>query len=372
MRSAIGSIQRLGKDRYRVSIESGRDSEGRRKRKSKVVRGDRSRAEVELAKMKLDAGKGADTDGMTVAEFYEVFYEPSLARLAPSTQAGYRRAWKSLVEPLFGDSDMGSLRARDIERGLLTIEKPGEQRNAFKLMRQMFNEAYRDEMIEDNPFGRRIRTARMPKSEQAVLLLDDVPAWLGAVRGSRWEPVLLCMLFGGLRREEACALYWSDFQFGVDACSVRVDKALTEVNGKLHEGPTKTAESTRTVFMAGWPAQRLLELSGEGPLVPDANGNRMAPDKISAQYRKLLQGSEAKYVPMKNLRNSYATIMQGLGASDSLISKSLGHTNLKVDYAHYFAANAPAHMANARMLGDAVAGSVGSTMPHAIYDENAR
>lgn len=129
--------------------------------------------------------------------------------------------------------------------------------------------------------------------------------------------------------------------------------ALTEVAGKLHEGPTKTPESRRTVAIGGWPARRLLELSGEGPLVPDANDNRMAPNKISGEYRKLVEG-RAKYVPTKNLRTSYATIMQGLGASDALISRSLGHTNLQVDYDHYFAANQPAQMANARMLGDAV------------------
>lgn len=354
MRAALGAIQRLGKDRYRVSIEGKPKPDGRRTRRTKVVRGTRDDAEVELAKMKLDAGKDVDADGMTLSRYWEAFYAPTLSRLAPSTQAGYKRAWRTLVEPLFGSCEMDGLKARDIERRLLTIEKPGEQRNAFKLMRQMYNEAYRDEIVDANPFHRRIRLSRMPKSEQAVLLLDDIPAWLDAVNGSRWEPVLLVMLFGGLRREEACALYWEDFDFGVDACSIRVEKALTEVNGRLHEGPTKTVDSTRTVFVAGWPASRLLELSGAGPLVPDANGNRMAPDKISREYRKMMQGKGAKYVPMKNLRNSYATIMQGLGASDSLISKSLGHTNLKVDYAHYFAANAPAHLANARMLGDSV------------------
>ena len=361
MRSAIGSIQRLGKDRYRVSIESGRDSEGRRKRKSKVVRGDRSRAEAVLARMKLDEGKLDECD-ITLSGYWEAFYAPTLSTLAESTASGYRYAWEGLVRPLFGDRKMSELKARDIERGLLTIEKPGAQRNAYKLLRQMYNEAYRDELVEENPMTRRIRLKRKEAYQPDVLLMGDVPAWLDAVRGSKWEPVLLCMLFGGLRREEACALYWSDFQFGVGTCSVRVDKTLTEVRGKLVEGPTKTAESTRTIFIAGWPAGRLLELSGEGPLCPDANGNRTRPDRISREYRKLMQGSDAKYVPMKNLRNSYATIMQGLGASDSLISKSLGHTNLKVDYAHYFAANAPAHMANARMLGDAVSDSVGSTL----------
>lgn len=355
MRAAMGSIQRLGKDHYKVSIESTPKADGKRTRRSKTVRGDRSQAEAVLARMKLEEGKEADSD-ITLSGYWTAFYEPTLSRLAPHTQAGYKRAWKRLVEPRFGSRRMCDLKARDIERGLLEIDRPGEQRNAFKLMRQMFNEAYRDELVEANPFHRRIRLKRMESYEPSILLLDDVPAWLEAVKGCPYEPVLLCMLFGGMRREEACALYWSDFEFGVGACAARVDKTLVEVGGKLHSGPTKTPDSRRTVFFGGWPAARLLELSGEGPLVPDAKGKRMSPDKMSRGYKKMMESKGAKYVPMRNLRNSYATIMQGLGASDSLISKSLGHTNLQVDYAHYFAVNAPAHMANAAMLGDAVEG----------------
>ena len=358
MRAALGSIERLEQGRYRIYMELGRKEDGRRKRVTKVVRGTRQDAEIELARMRLDAGKKVDAE-LTLSYFWAVYYEPTVRRLAETTQQGYRRSWVALVEPLFGDCDMGSLKARDIERKLLTIDKPGQQRNAYKLMRQMFNEAYRDEMIESNPFDRRIRLDRMPSYEPDILLLDDVPEWVATVAGQPWEPIVLTMLFAGLRREEATALFWEDITFG-DVCSIRVDKTLTEVSGKVVEGPTKTPESERTVFLAGWPAERLRELRSTGPLYPDANGNRMAPDKVTRQYKAAFDKSCAKYVPPRNLRNSYATIMQGLGTSDSLISKSLGHTTIKTDYAHYFAANAPAHKANAQMLGE----SVSHTLSH--------
>jgi len=356
----MGAIQRLGKNYYRVSIETKRDGNGKRKRKTKVVRGSRYDAEAVLAQMKLDEGKEVDVPDMTLSGYWIAFYEPTLSTLAKSTASGYRYAWDGLVKPLFGDKVMSSLKARDIERGLLTIEKPGAQRNAYKLLRQMYNEAYRDELIVDNPMSRRIRLKRMEAYQPEILLLDDIPAWLEAIEGSAFEPILFTMLFGGLRREEACALFWEDFEFGVGVCSVKVDKTLTEVRGKLVEGPTKTAESTRTVFIGGWPADRLLELSGSGPLCSDSKGKRMRPDKISREYRDLMKLKGAKYVPMMNLRNSYATMMQGLGMSDSLISKSLGHTNMNVDYAHYFVANAPALMANAAMLGEAVGKAIGN------------
>jgi len=350
-RRKLGSIKKLGEDRWAVSIESKRD--GKRYRPTVVVHGTEREAELQLARMLVDSGRWDGPD-MTLEEFWETVYKPSISHLAPHTQSGYKYAWDSLVQPLFGSRRMSTLKAGDIERGLATVDAPGSQRNAYKLMRQMFNMAYRDEMIADNPFDRRIRLKRQPKYNPEILLLEDVPAWLEAICGSELEPVLLCMLFGGLRREEACALFWSDLSFDGGVCSISVDKALTEVRGALVEGPTKTAESTRTVFVAGYGADRLLELRGDGPLVPDSNGNRMRPDRISHLYRMLVESKGAKYVPMKNLRTSYATIMQGLGASDSSISKALGHTNLKVDYDHYFAANAPAYMANAAMLGDSV------------------
>ena len=356
MRAAMGAIQRLKKDYYKISMEAERHPDGRRRRVTKNVRGTREEAEAALARMKLDAGKPVRTK-LAVKEYWDTFYEPTLESLAPSTAQGYRSTYNAHVLPLFGQWKMTELRAHDIERGLSTIERPGAQRNTYKLLRQMFGRAYRDEMLDENPFNRRIKLKRMEKYEPAILLMTDLPAWIKAVRGSRWEPVLLVMLFGGLRREEACALFWEDLSFSNGACAVRVSKTLTEVSGKLHDGPTKTAESRRTVFLAGLPAQRLADLELQGPRVPlvaDANGNRMAPDKISREYHKLMEGKDAKYVPLRNLRNSYATIMQGLGVSDSLISKSLGHTELRTDYAHYFAANAPAHLANAKMLGDAV------------------
>jgi len=356
MRSELGQIQKLGKDHYRVHVEGKRNPDGTRNRPSKTVRGSFDDAKTELARLILDSGKQVDSD-ITLEEYWTVFYEPSIADLAPSTRSSYAYAW-NLVKPLFGDRTMSTLKARDIERGLRSIEKAGNQRNAYKLLRQMFNEAYRDELINENPMSRRIRLKRMDAYEPEILLLNDVPAWLDAISGTKYEPVLLVMLFGGLRREEACALFWDDFIFGNGWCSIYVYKTLTEVRGTLVEGPTKTAQSTRFVYLSGYPAQRMTELATFGPLVRDSNGNRMRPDKISREYRNLMKDKEAKYVPMKNLRNSYATIMQGLGVSDSLISKSLGHTNLQIDYAHYFAANAPAHMQNAATLGNAVTCSI--------------
>ena len=353
-RSHFGVIQHLGKDRYRVSVEGPRTPDGKRTRKSKVVRGTRNDAEVELARMSLERGRTPDAD-MTVSEYWDAVYRPSVDALAPSTVNGYARIWKRYVRDLFGDIRLRDLKARFIESKLSTIPAPGEQDNAYKLMRQIVNLAYRDELVDDNPFMRRIRRAKKRVYEPPVLTLDMVGPWCDAVEGSKFEAVLLCMLFGGLRREEACALYWGDIAFDAGFAVIGVDKALTEVSGKKVAGPTKTPRSERTVFVSGYAAERLEALQLQGPMVPlcaDETGRRMAPDKVTKEYKAMMPPD--LYVPPRNLRTSYATIQQALGTPDSVISRTLGHTNLKVDYGHYFASNQTAYMAAAKALGDSL------------------
>lgn len=354
-RSYFGSIQHLGGDRYRISCEGKRKPDGSRTRPSDVIRGTRRDAELALARMALDSGENIPVN-ITVAEYWETVYRPSIDSLAPSTVNGYERIWKRYVRDLFGDVKLRDLKARFIEAKLSTIPAPGEQDNAYKLMRQIVNLAYRDELVDDNPFMRRIRRAKKRAYEPPVLTLDMVDGWCDAVRGTRFEPVLLCMLFGGLRREEAAALYWDDIAFDSGFAIVGIDKALTEVSGKKVAGPTKTPRSERTVFIAGYAAERLHDLQLQGPLVPlcaDETGHRMAPDKITKEYKAMMP--ESLYVPPRNLRTSYATIQQALGTPDSVISRTLGHTNLKVDYGHYFATNQTAYMAAAKALGDSLA-----------------
>ena len=329
MRSSLGCIRRLGKDYYEVSIEGKPTDDGRRHRAYKKVRGSRKDAEMALAKLKLDEGK-YDADDRTLAEYWNVFYEPTLSRLAPSTQASYRNAWESMVEPMFGEDNMGDLKARDIEARLATIEKAGSQRNAFKLMRQMYNEAYRDEMIDENPFLRKIRLKRMESYEPEVLLLDEVPGWLEVISGSKYEPVLLLMLFCGLRREEACALDWQDVDdINVDGkryAALRVHRTAVSINGALiMQESTKTVSSVRTVLLGAPFAPLLLGLRSDGALVPSING-RTSPSTIAHNWRLWCQRHDVPYVPLGQMRSVYATLACEC-VDSSLVSLVLGHTD---------------------------------------------
>lgn len=363
MRAALGSIERLDAGRYRISIEGKRDAEGKRHRVYKVVRGNREDAEIELARMKLDANKPVDRS-MTVDFFWEAVYLPTLDHLKPRSKAGYMSDYRRLVKPRFGDDRIDELSPSYIERRLWEIEAPGSQRAAFKVLRQIVNYAYGEQYTDNNPFLRHIRLRPKPRNRIKVFTMEQQEALMDAFEGEHIEPAILVMLRGGLRVEEACALYWEDLSFADGRCYVDVSKAYLLVDNKPIEQDTpKTEESGRVAVISGRAAGRLLECrpalrpGGNTPLVENRHGVRMRPDVMRQRYKVVVaRAGLPTDVPMKNLRHTFASSLNSMQASNAVISQLLGHGNLSTAYNHYLAAE----VAQFEKMADLLAASEGS------------
>lgn len=345
MRSASGSITRIDDARYRVSVELP-PVDGKRRRVSRTVRGTRQDAEIELARLKLEHCKPTNHSNMTVGEFWQVVYLPTLDHLKPRTKSGYVSDYTRLVEPLFSTVELDNLTPSFIERQLWTIESPGSQRAAFKLLRQLVNYAYGEQHTDNNPFLRHIRLKPLPKKPIRTYTVDEQRTLLDAMRGEHIEPVILAMLCGGLRVEEACALYWRDLSFHDSRCYISIDKAYLLVDNKPIEQPTtKTTDSTRTAVISGYAAQRLDAIRADikpglsTPLVSNRKGARMRPDVIRARYNVIVKRAGLpRDIPLKNLRHTFASSLHALDIPDAAISHALGHDNLSTAYNHYLAA----------------------------------
>ena len=345
MRSASGSITRIDDARYRVSVELP-PVDGKRCRVSRTVRGTRQDAEIELASLKLENCKPISHSNMTVGEFWQAVYLPSLAHVKPRTKAGYESDYERLVEPRFAHDPLDALTPAYIERRLWEIESPGSQRAAFKLLRQIVNYAYGEQFTDNNPFLRHIRLKPLPKKPIRTYTPDEQRTLLDAMRGEHIEPVILVMLCGGLRVEEACALYWRDLSFHDSRCYISIDKAYLLVDNKPVEQPTtKTTDSTRTAVISGYAAQRLDAIRADlkpglsTPLVSNRKGARMRPDVIRARYNVIVRRAGLPHdVPLKNLRHTFASSLHALDIPDAAISHALGHGNLSTAYNHYLAA----------------------------------
>lgn len=130
------------------------------------------------------------------------------------------------------------------------------------------------------------------------------------------------------------------------------------VDGVSHDAPTKTPRSVRRVYVGGYAAKRLRELhkAGHRPLVENKDGERSAPNSISKNYKLWCERHSVKYIPIKNLRTTYATLLKEGGQTDGMISSSLGHSNLQIAHRRYAMTTDTALASNADLFAGIVEG----------------
>src|SRR5206468_11128934 len=94
---------------------------------------------------------------------------------------------------------------------------------AHATLRRALNDAVRDELIPRNPVLL-VQAGKLPRRNIVPLTLAEAKALLATAATDRLYALWLILISLGLRRGEALALRWSDFDF--DAMTVRVSRSL--------------------------------------------------------------------------------------------------------------------------------------------------
>ena len=114
-----GSIEKRGKNSYRLIVHEGYDLNGKPLRHTKTVHGTKKDAEVELAKFVTEVQNGLVVDGksLTFSEFTEIWKRDYGSKeLAPSTYKRYCRILETRLLPYFGHFYINKLKPTDIMR----------------------------------------------------------------------------------------------------------------------------------------------------------------------------------------------------------------------------------------------------------------
>jgi len=344
----VGSVQKLGRNHYKVWYYAGGN------RRSKTLHGTEAEAWALLAALTSDdhsTGVSRPSERLLLRDFYDNHYHPYVkANRAPRTVEGYESQWR-LAEPLFGDEDMHTLTARVIEARIQTLPTPGKQEACFKIMRQLFTRAYRRDFIEANPMSKQIERKRMPYFQRDVYTADELRTIVEAIHGWRFEAAVILCALAGLRRSEACALLWGDVDLADGVALIHVDKTWQRARGGISEQPTKTPKSTRTVALAGHAAVRLAELSdGASPSHGVVSEPRPNPDTVTRAWKSFCGERGFRYVSLQGLRATYSTLLSQAGATDAVVSDSMGHAVLSTRYRHYMNRSVDARIALAHDL----------------------
>lgn len=268
---------------------------------------------------------------MLLREFWNGRFWPyCTANLRESTCVGYESAWRLHVAPRFGAMQMESISVELVDKWLVGFASSGAARKAWSVLRAILRRAIRWNLLDVDITRRDIQLPAKPHYEPVILGIRQQRSLLRGFYGHLLEAWLICAVSCGLRTEEGYGLEWGDLDLrrGV----LHVERGLQWVSGHEVVVPPKTELSRRTLPLPRFAVKRLRELKPrEGGRLIGA----LTPPQVARQYKGWCKRYSLPHVPARNLRHSWATNTLAAGADIAIVSKMLGHSDIKTTAKYY-------------------------------------
>lgn len=242
-----GSIEKRGKNSYRLTVSEGFDLTGKPMIHRKTVHGTKKDAEVELAKFVTEVQNVLVIDGkyLKFSEFTEIWKRDYASKeLAPSTYKRYCRILETRLLPYFGHFYVNKIKPTDImlfydqlSRDTQLIRKKGNNGaktikplssktilEHHRLLRAMLHRAVYWQMIVSNPAERvQPQKTMKPKrkyydDDQSKVLLSNLMQ-LGENQ-IKYKVAIILTIFTGFRLGELMGLEWDDIDFNDGIVSI--------------------------------------------------------------------------------------------------------------------------------------------------------
>ena len=268
---------------------------------------------------------------MLLGTFVDDVWWPSCARLRECTRVGYESAYRCHIQSKWGDVDMESITAPDIEEWLGSFKRAGAARKAYAVFRAILRLAFKRGLTDNDVARREIRLPHLRHYEPQVLSAPEVRRLLKGFYGHPLEAWLLVSVCAGLRRCESVGLEWADLD--LRRGTVTVKRSVQWVAGHETVTEPKTDLSRRTVALPRFAVKRLAELrhgTKTGRLVGGLNANQVAN-----HYRSWCKRMKLPCVPPRNLRHTFGTLAIKAGTDISVVARQLGHSDIQTTARYY-------------------------------------
>ncbi len=371
-----GSIEKRGKNSYRLICTNGYDLEGNIIRHTKTIHGTKKDAEVELAKFVTDVQNGLVINGKSLkfSEFTEIWKRDYGSKeLAPSTYKRYCRMLETRLLPYFGHFYINKIRPIDImqfydllERDTQLVRKKNNNSKKtlkplsgktilehHRLLRAMLHRAVYWQMIVTNPAERvQPPKAKKPKrrsydDEQTKILLENLEQL--SVEDTKYKVAIILTVFTGVRLGELMGLEWQDVDFknGI-ICINRSSQYLSDM-GIFTKVP-KTESSIREIAIPEFIISLLEEYklwyeeqksfygelwTNSNRLFVQADGKPMHPSTISKWFVKYVSTIGLPVINFHGLRHTNASLLVAQNIDIAIISARLGHAQVSTTLNFY-------------------------------------
>lgn len=371
-----GSIEKRGKNSYRLVCYNGFDLNGNSIRHTKTVHGSKKDAKIELAKFVADIQNGMVIEGKALkfSEFTEIWKRDYGSKeLAPSTYKRYIRMLETRILPYFGHFYVNKIKPTDImlfydqlSRDTQLIRKKGNNGTKtikplssktilehHRLLRAMLHRAVYWQMIVSNP-AERVQPPKTMKpkrkyydDDQSKILLSNLMQ-LGENQ-IKYKVAIILTIFTGFRLGELMGLEWDDINFNDGIVSVNRSSQYLSDKGVFTKTP-KTESSIRDVAIPEFVISLLEEYklwyeeqkslygdlwTNSNRLFVQADGKPMHPSTISKWFVKYVGQIGLPVINFHGLRHTNATLLIAQNIDVAVVAARLGHAQITTTYNFY-------------------------------------
>lgn len=371
-----GSIEKRGKNSYRLSCLAGYNLQGKPIKTTKTVHGTKKEAEIELAKFVADVQNGMVIEGKSLkfSEFTEIWKRDYGSKeLAPSTYKRYCRMLETRLLPYFGHFYVNKIKPTDIMQFYdllskdtqLVRKKDNEGNKTLKplsgktilehhrLLRAMLHKAVYWQVIVSNPAERvQPPKAKKPKrkyydDDQCKILLENLEQL--DEEQIKYKTAIILTVFTGVRLGELMGLEWNDIDFRNGIVSINRSSQYLADTGVFTKVP-KTESSIREVAIPDFVISLLEEyklwydeqksLYGElwinsNRLFVQADGKPMHPSTISKWFVKFIGQIGLPVINFHGLRHTNATLLIAQNIDVAVVAARLGHAQITTTFNFY-------------------------------------
>lgn len=293
--------------------------------KKKVVYG-KTEKEVEK-KVNLLTKRNIQIKSKKLFYWIDVF-EESIQQLSYNSIDAYKAPTKDVKE-YFGNIDITTINAFDVERFIKTLVDKGYARQTINyrllVLKKTFKEAEKSEVIYNNP-ANLVQLPRGLKQTERKPLNDKT---IEQIKGSH-DLLLYAYLYTGARRNEILALSYDnkelnyiDFENKV----ININKQL-DFHSMTFKTP-KTKSGIRTIPLLEPFEKLLLAQNRKHGLVFCKDNKPITKNEFRRLWEKSIKLLDESFTTHQ-LRHSYATILFNAGIDVKVAQKILGHSKTSV------------------------------------------
>ncbi len=371
-----GSIEKRGKNSYRLIVCHGFNLDGKPIRHTKTVHGTKAQAKVELAKFVTEVEQGTVIEGksITFREFTDFWKRDYGSKeLAPSTYRRYLGMLESRILPYLGHFKLDKIKPTDIMKfydmldkdtqirriksnnGYRTL-KPLSQKTILehhRLIRAMLHKAVYWQLLFNNPCERvQPPKSKKPKrryydDEQCKILIANLNEL--STEDIKYKVAITLTIFTGVRLGELMGLEWSDIDFTNGIVSINKSSQYLSDKGVFTKTP-KTESSIRDVAIPDFVVSLLKEyriwyeqqksIYGElwidsDRLFVQSDGKPMHPSTISKWFVKFVKEIGLPVINFHGLRHTNATLLISQNIDVAVVAARLGHAQITTTFNFY-------------------------------------